>query len=253
MTDKTAFISRALVDETTDKRVAILRRIAQGASISQAARDEGVSYKAAWQAIDTLSNLTGVALVEKTVGGAGGGGARVTAQGRTLLELADALARARAGVISAFSGALPEAAGGLGLRTSMRNLLPCRVAGIESPSAAHPSVRVGLLTAGGQRLWSRITRESADLLDVQPGRAVLVLAKATAVLVGHGEPPAEYPNVLPGRVERLSRGPREDEVTLSLDGDGRWVGFAVHPFARRKGQTAWAAFNESALVLALPS
>ena len=28
----------------------------------------GVSYKAAWQAVDTLTNLAGVALVERVVG-----------------------------------------------------------------------------------------------------------------------------------------------------------------------------------------
>ena len=46
-----------------DKRIDILRQIGQGGSISQAARAVGVSYKAAWQAIDTLTNLAGVPLV----------------------------------------------------------------------------------------------------------------------------------------------------------------------------------------------
>jgi molybdate transport system regulatory protein len=65
----------ALGHAITDKRLLILRSLANAGSISQAAREAGVSYKAAWQAIDTLSNLSGVALVEKVVGGAGGGGA----------------------------------------------------------------------------------------------------------------------------------------------------------------------------------
>jgi molybdate transport system regulatory protein len=57
--------------DMADRRIAILRGIAQSGSISQAARDVGVSYKAAWQAIDTLTNLAGVPLVERSVGGAG--------------------------------------------------------------------------------------------------------------------------------------------------------------------------------------
>lgn len=96
----------------------MLRHIAAGASISQAAREAGVSYKAAWQAIDTLSNL----MVLRTVGGADG--ASVTPEGLALLSLADALAQARRQVLSRFAGRLPQGLGGLGLSTSMRNLLP---------------------------------------------------------------------------------------------------------------------------------
>src|SRR5450830_1593 len=67
--------SEALGHSPSDKRLEILRGIAAGGSISQAARDAGVSYKAAWQAIDTLSNLAGAELVQRAVGGAGGAGA----------------------------------------------------------------------------------------------------------------------------------------------------------------------------------
>ena len=84
----------ALGHGMSDKRIDILRGIGRSGSISQAAREAGVSYKAAWQAVATLTNLAGVPLVERAVGGAGGGGATLTAHGRQLLELADALARA---------------------------------------------------------------------------------------------------------------------------------------------------------------
>ena len=41
----------------SDKRIDILRRIKETGSISEAARASGVSYKAAWQALETLENL----------------------------------------------------------------------------------------------------------------------------------------------------------------------------------------------------
>ena len=65
--------------ELADKRIDILRRIGDVGSISEAARRAGVSYKAAWQAIETLNNLAGAPLVEKVVGGNKGGGTRLTA------------------------------------------------------------------------------------------------------------------------------------------------------------------------------
>ncbi len=247
-----AALSEALGHAPADKRLEVLRRVAETGSISQAARDAGISYKAAWQAIDTLSNLSGQSLVERTVGGSGGGGARITAQGLQLLALADELARARAAVLSRFSGgaALPM---GLGLRTSMRNQLPCRVEAVEPLGPDDPAVLVRLRTPGQALLTSSITRESADLLALAAGLEVLVLCKATAVRVGRGDVVDETPGecVLHGRIERLARGQGRDEVVLSLDGGGQWVGFAEHPFAARKGQRAWAVMGASALVVGL--
>ncbi|HEY1229784.1 MAG TPA: LysR family transcriptional regulator, partial [Ramlibacter sp.] len=57
-------LAGALGHAATDKRLDLLRRVGECGSISQAARDAAVSYKAAWQAIDMLSNLAGVPVVE---------------------------------------------------------------------------------------------------------------------------------------------------------------------------------------------
>ena len=113
--------------ELADKRIDILRRIGDVGSISEAARRAGVSYKAAWQAIETLNNLAGAPLVEKVVGGNKGGGTRLTATGEEVLKLADELTRARAEVLVRFrlkdSPALKNV-GVSSLRTSMRNQFP---------------------------------------------------------------------------------------------------------------------------------
>ena len=86
MASKQPALAGALGQASADKRVEILRRVAALGSISQAARAAGVSYKAAWQALDTLSNLAGTPLVERAVGGAGGGGARLTPAGEQVRE-----------------------------------------------------------------------------------------------------------------------------------------------------------------------
>jgi molybdate transport system regulatory protein len=250
-----AALSEALGHAASDKRLEVLRRVGETGSISQAARDAGISYKAAWQAIDTLGNLSGQTLVDRTVGGSGGGGARITQQGLQLLALADELAQAREAVLARFAGGAAALPFGLGLRTSMRNQLPCRVEAVEPLAPDDPAVLVRLRTPGQALLTSSVTRESADLLGLCAGLEVLVLCKATAVRIGRGEAPQEQgvPGqcVLPGRIERLSRGQGRDEVVLALDGGGQWVGFAERPFAARKGHRAWAAMSMSALVVGL--
>jgi molybdate transport system regulatory protein len=251
-------LPQALADNSGDKRLDVLRQIAVGHSISQAAREVGISYKAAWQAIDTLSNLSGQPLVERTVGGVGGGGAQITPHGEQLLSLADALAQARQQVLSRFSQGA-QMASGFGLRTSMRNQLPCRVLQCEPASPDDPMVWVQLRTPGGAGLTASVTRESADLLGLAPGLEVLTLCKATAVTVlsaakaataETGDAAAQRCS-LEGRVERVAKGADRDEVVLGLDGGGHWVGFAPHPFAARVGARVVSTMPFAALVVGL--
>ena len=53
--DDGANLTDALGDPASDRRLEVLRLVGQSGSISQAAREVGISYKAAWQAIDTLT------------------------------------------------------------------------------------------------------------------------------------------------------------------------------------------------------
>ena len=93
-------ISDALSQNVVDKRIDVLQRIKQFGSISEAARSAGISYKAAWQAIETLSALAGEPLVEKSVGGNTGGGARITPAGEAVLEASAALNKVRNQILS---------------------------------------------------------------------------------------------------------------------------------------------------------
>lgn len=246
-------LADALGQQSTDKRIDILRRIGQAGSISEAARGAAVSYKAAWQAIDTLSNLAGVPLVERMVGGAGGGGARLTAAGLGLLEAARKMNRARVDVLNEIASgggagrALPHLAA-LALRTSMRNQLPCVVHKIKRDSGA---MRVELALADGSRIGSRITRESAQLLGLKPGLAALALCKATAVVMALNAGPSPGRNLLAGRVSRASRSLNGGEVALLLPSGLQLVGFTRPGPALKTGKDAVAVFDESAVVVAL--
>lgn len=245
---KSLELAGALGHVPADKRVEILRRVGQVGSISQAARDAGVSYKAAWQALDTLSNLAGSALVERAVGGAGGGGARLTPAGEQLLQAADALAGARDQVLGRLARRGAQGVAGLGLRTSMRNQLRCTVAALHAGGGA---VRVRLQLPGGEELAARITRESSQLLGLHAGQPVLALCKATAVQVSADATRAEGDNLLAGVVARaVPRG--AGEVALTLAGGQQLVGFAEAGHGLRKGAVACARVSETAVVVALP-
>jgi molybdate transport system regulatory protein len=255
-------LADALGHEVADKRLDILRRIGQAGSISEAARGAGVSYKAAWQALDILSNLAGAPLVERTVGGSGGGGAQLTAEGMQLLQAADTLQALRAQALAQW--ALPPSSvsdpalhhapqwAGLSLRTSMRIQLPCQVVRLSRRGQA---TRVHLALADGSALVSRITQASAELLGLAADVQVLALAKATAVTITPHDAASpstdKASNHLGGVVARLSRASAGDEVVLTLPSGLSVVGFAPPGLLLTKGQRAAAKLAESAVVLAI--
>ena len=94
----------------------------------------GISYKAAWQAIETLSALAGEPLVEKTVGGNSGGGARITEAGEAVLEASAALNKVRNQILTDIQGGeSPKLAAlaSVALRMSIRNIIPCVIEDIH--------------------------------------------------------------------------------------------------------------------------
>lgn len=247
-----------ILSEQTDKRVDILRRIADVGSISEAARSAGVSYKAAWQAIDTLTNLAGTPLVEKVVGGAHGGGTRLTSAGRMVLDLADELARARRAVLERFSAAAtgaPHAAlarvSAASLQTSMRNQFP---AVIETMKIGSALVKLILRIDDTHLIRASVTKESAQLLSLREGMEVLALAKATAVNITADYPEdsdAREANLIVGEVIRSERAARGGECSIRLPSGLVIVGFARAGHGLKLHQKAVASLPPSVIVIAL--
>lgn len=66
-------------------KIALLERIEASGSLSQAARELRMSYRRAWLLLDDLNHALGEPVTTASVGGAGGGGARLTPFGRKLI------------------------------------------------------------------------------------------------------------------------------------------------------------------------
>ncbi len=63
----------------------LLERIDRTGSIAAAGREMGMSYKRAWQLVEVMNAMFRAPLVDRTRGGARGGGANVTATGHAVL------------------------------------------------------------------------------------------------------------------------------------------------------------------------
>ena len=67
-------------------RATLLERIDQFGSISAAARSMKLAYRNAWLWVEAMNRLSGIPLVEKSTGGAHGGFARLTDEGRRIIR-----------------------------------------------------------------------------------------------------------------------------------------------------------------------
>jgi molybdate transport system regulatory protein len=93
-------------------KIALMELISKHGSISAAGKDMGMSYRRAWLLVDEINQIFREPLVEKQMGGSGGGGARLTKLGRDIVgryrAIEGAAATASAADLRAMRAALPN-------------------------------------------------------------------------------------------------------------------------------------------------
>lgn len=233
------------------QRIELLRHIAEQGSITRAAKAAGLSYKGAWDAIDELNNLALTPLVERVVGGKGGGGARLSGEGQRVLRLYQKLQALQAQVLEAAEDAGDlDLLGRLMLRTSARNQLHGRVAGIVSQG------RNDLITldlGGGFSLGAQITHDSTLTLELEAGTAVVALIKAGWLHVQPvGQAVTHGCNDLRGHVEQIlddAQGPSEIRVTLA---NGQTLCALAQACAVKVGEAVSVSFDPAHVLLGTP-
>jgi molybdate transport system regulatory protein len=203
-------------------RVALLRAVAEQGSITQAAKAFGMSYKAAWDAIDTMNALAGAPLVERSTGGRGGGSTRLTDRGRRLIERYAELDA----VHQQFVRLLDQEAMNLerpfsllqavNLRTSARNQWVGTVTAVRS-GAVNDDVELTL--PGGVRLAAIVTRASTEALGLRTQQTAIAMVKASAVLLADELDGTSISarNRLEATVREIAPGAANAEVRLETD------------------------------------
>lgn len=241
-------------------RVELLARIHASGSISQAARDMGMSYKAAWDAVEAMNNLSDAPLVERSAGGRHGGGTQLTSQGLRLIEVyraaegefADFLQRLSTGIAD-FKHFYPLMRR-LGMKTSARNELAGK---IKSVSKGAVNAEVVLNIGDGTELVAIITNESVAALGLKKGVAAYALVKASWVILTTAEPATRTSarNRLCGEVTQVEKGAVNSEVVLALPGGKLLTAVitndSVKALALKPGVVACALIKASNVIVAV--
>lgn len=219
----TILMQKAQAGRVGADRIALLGAIRDTGSISAAAKAIGLSYKAAWDAVQVLNNLFDRPLVLAAPGGRDGGAARVTDAGAAVIdafrvaeaELATAIARLEAGLSLAQGGGSAPMLWGIAMKTSARNALRGTVTRV-TPDTVNAEVVMNI--AGDVDMVATITRESAEDLGLVRGSTILALIKSSFVILAPGDQPLRTSarNCLPGIIVRREDGTVSSEVTLEL-------------------------------------
>jgi len=240
------------------RRIALLKQIEQTGSISQGAKNAGISYKSAWDAINEMNTLSEQTLVDRATGGKGGGGAVLTRYGQRLIKLYDLLAQIQQKAFNVLSDddALPldsllAAISRFSLQTSARNQW---FGTVTARDRAQVQQHVDILLADGTtRLKVAITAQSGERLGLDEGKEVLVLLKAPWVnITRDAEQAKTADNQLRGTISQIERGEEQSEVLMTLP-DGQIL-CATIPAAGAEdlteGADVTAYFNADRVIIA---
>lgn len=156
----------------------ILRRVGETHSLTEAAKEAGISYRNAWDRVRAMEGKLKRRLVETKVGGTSGGGATLTKDGASLLK---EFRKTRKLLFNVLED--QEAWEDVGYRLSARNRLRSEVIEVKH-GAVTSQVKMRLLS--GSTLTSIITNEAVEDLSLKKGDEVEAIVKSTDVLVAKG-------------------------------------------------------------------
>jgi len=243
-------------------RMALLVKIAECGSITQAAKAMKMSYKTAWDAVDAMNNLAGEPLVERFTGGKGGGGTRLTGRGERLVNnfriienehkrFVEELGRQATGLADDYL-----LIGRMSMKTSARNQF------LGTLSALRPGTindEIELTIASGQKIIAIITRDSTLRLNLKIGSEVFALVKSSSILIVSNVQGSRFSarNCLTGTVSRLIPGAVNTEVIIDLPEGGSVASIITNESAKNLdlavGKTASAIFKASSVILCVPA
>ena len=240
------------------ERIALLEKIGELGSITKAAKAVGISYKTAWDHVDLMNNLADRPLVERSVGGKGGGGTSLTPAGLEIVKQFHVFDEEHRRFLQNI-GSRIEAGDELyallrrmSLRVSARNVFAGTVTKITHGAV---NAMVVLTLKGGAAISATVTHASVIGLNLAVGKEAYAIVKASSVILGTDLHALKVSarNLLCGTVSKIVDGPVNAEITLAL-GEGNSISAVItHESALEmgfsEGAHACALFKASSVIL----
>jgi len=217
MLSATVTLERPGLPRVALARMALVQAIGELGSISAAARQVGLSYKGAWDAVQALNNLFDGPLVEAAPGGSGGGQASLTPRGAAALSAFRRMQAEMDTALAKLEGTLDaDVFWSLGMKTSARNALRGTVARVTGGAV---NTEVALRVAERLEIVAVVTSHSVEDLGLREGVAAIALIKSSFIVLAKGEGlRTSARNQIAGVVASREDGAVSSEVRLDIGG-----------------------------------
>ncbi|RTE66372.1 LysR family transcriptional regulator [Amphritea opalescens] len=254
MMELTAQLTLSLEEQlyANPRRMHLLACIVETGSLSRGAKRAGMSYKAAWDAVNDMNSRADQAVLTLAVGGKGGGGAQLTPFGERLVKLYQMLTDIQNRALKALqdeSVSLDSLLAAVSLfspQSSARNQLLGRISDIATDQINDlVTIDVGL-EESGICLVAEITHRSRMRLGLHDGSEVLALIKAPAI----GLQAQAGGNALAATVVSVTGTEHEQEVMLRIDETELCAVDTQGSAVWQVGQTVYASIDPKQIVLA---
>lgn len=204
-----------------EKRIELLHAIEKNGSISKAAKAVPMSYKSAWEAVDTMNALSPEPIVSRETGGKDGGGTTITAYGKQLLKNYAILKAEHTRFLERLSeltdvqsGAF-KTIGRLAMQISARNQIQAEVVSVESQEL---KTKIILRLKSGKELASIITKEALESLHVEPKQIVIAIFKSNTVFLSGTKDVKHTENSLHGIVNKIEKDAQSAKIMVDIGG-----------------------------------
>ncbi len=205
------------------RRIELLEKIEEYGSITKASKAAGMSYKGAWDAVNSMNNLADKPLTVNVTGGRTGGGTSLTEEGRSLIqmfrmvELEHSKALLNIGKNADDLDRALNLMRRISMRISAKNVCYGRVCDIRVDKLL---AEVSIELKSGHRIVSIITAESVETLGLVVGEAAYAVIKASSVLVSSDADWLRFSagNLLRGRIVSIRTDAVMGEVILDIGG-----------------------------------
>lgn len=239
-------------------RISLLEKIDECGSITRAAKAVGIGYKTAWDMVNMVNNLSEKPLVERMTGGKGGGGTRLTPDGKEVIRQFRVIQEEHRKFLASITDKVGDADSlyqflrRISMKVSARNVFAGTVANVKKGAV---NAEVTLTLKGGTPVVATITNGSVDSLGLAAGKEAYAIIKASSVIIGTDLHDAKVSarNIMCGTVVNVIEGPVSAEVDVEVGG-GNTISAVITLESARKlglkdGSHACALFKASSVIL----
>ncbi len=182
-------------------RVELLKNIQIYGSISKAAKQMKMSYKAAWDSVDIMNKLSQEPLVTKVTGGVGGGGTVITTYAKEIISAYDELMNLHETYLKNMSNLFD------GLVINLKNEKPVfsKLEGrITNILSKNETCEIEITLASEQKLITIVSTEFLEKRELTLHKSVKLLIETSTIVITKNVNSNSARNSLKGVVEKIN-------------------------------------------------